>query len=103
MMIESKMYMAETSSGKMVPIGEFKEVQLTAEPVHADDIVGTIMPTETISIDFRPYLDRKSREAWADIFELPKWMKTEWTNPRKKRRGYMRRLRRERAKNGRSD
>ena len=37
--------------------------------------------------------DRKLKRAWAKIFMLPRYRETEWTFPRKKRRGFMRRRR----------
>jgi hypothetical protein len=40
-------------------------------------------------------LNRKNLEAWARIFDLPKWKATELCNPQKKKRGTMRRRRRE--------
>lgn len=42
--------------------------------------------------------DKKNRRAWAKIFMLPRYRETEWTFQRKKRRGSMRRRRREQMK-----
>lgn len=91
--INHEVYMMASCSDTWVKIGEIKEVEPTAEPIRTENLVGTIYPTGTISIDFTPFLDRKSRKAWAKVFDMPKWMATEWINPRKKKRGTMRRKR----------
>lgn len=43
----------------------------------------------------------KDRKIWAEIFMLPKYEATEFSFPKKKRRGTKRRMRRERRKNER--
>lgn len=39
--------------------------------------------------------DKKTKRAWAKILMMPRYRLTEWTFPRKKRRGSMRRRRKE--------
>lgn len=41
-------------------------------------------------------LSRKDKKLWGKVFMMPKCRVTEWANPRKKKRGSMRRARRER-------
>ena len=89
MKINHEVYMMAPCSDTWVKIGEIKEVELTAEPIRNEDLVGTIY----LSIDYTPFLDRKARKVWAKVFGLPKWIETEWVNPRKKKRGSMRRKR----------
>ena len=40
-------------------------------------------------------LTRKDKKLWGKVFMMPKYKVTEWANPRKKKRGSMRRARRE--------
>lgn len=40
-------------------------------------------------------ISRDAKETWGRIFELDKYQITEWANPRKKKRGTIRRRRRE--------
>lgn len=66
-------------------IDQFDEI---AEAVHE-----LTKRTEKISFTFT--LDRiKDRKAWTKIFMMPRYQATEFTFPKKKKRGTMRRMRR---------
>ena len=43
-------------------------------------------------------LSRENLKVWARVFDIPRWRATELCNPRKKKRGTMRRRRREKGK-----
>lgn len=51
---------------------------------------------ESFSGSIELKLSPKDKKIWGKIFMMPKYRVTEWANPRKKKRGTMRRARRER-------
>jgi hypothetical protein len=83
-----------TKDGTMFErIGEITEADLVTEDEEQrayPDI--TISNNEwTITIE----LTRKAKKAWAKVFDMmPKYRLTEWANPKKKKRGTIRRQRR---------
>jgi len=82
-----------TTDGTMFErIGEITEAELATEDEGQrayPDI--TISNNEwTITIE----LTRKAKKAWAKVFDMmPKYRLTEWANPKKKKRGTIRRRR----------
>ena len=77
--------------GKVVTIGNVTEANFEIEKEDQEPAICMTDGGEmTVSIN----LTRDSRKTWAEIFMLPKYKKTEFMFPKKKKRGTARRRRR---------
>ena len=83
-------------SGEYKPIGKVIEISTTEMPEMRGEYPD-IRFTDT-ELTFRLTLDRKSKKTFAKFFIMPRWKRTEWMFPRKKKRASKRRKRRNQKK-----
>lgn len=90
--------MAIDKDGKLHDLGRLEHTQmLEIATDQFDEIAEAIheLTKRTEKISFTFTLDRiKVRKAWTKIFMMPRYRATEFTFPKKKKRGTMRRMRR---------
>ena len=96
----SPVYIGKYDDGKVVfePLGEFEVTDVDVEAVNYDDVVAPMEYVRTITRDktitVRAFLQKKGLREFYKAIGMPRYLRTEYLFPKKKKRGTARRKRR---------
>lgn len=88
-------FYATDGQGNYIKIGDRIEVVTIKDPNEPPDPLKGICIAVQREFGFEFELGRKDKRIWSKIMMMPQYKATEWMFPRKKKRGTMRRKRKE--------